>query len=168
MPTIEEILSLDKSGLVDGDGIRSMLSEHYPNLREHLTVISDDGGERGVQITVGDDGTVSTEDDTDDDVNDLISAIDAALDQADVLVDGVDPTTLPAEVQQALALTTAAGAAVDQLMVIRGIPDVENDASRSDETDAGDAGERSPEEIAAAEALAADLAETEAILARRA
>ena len=55
--------------------------------------------------------------------NDLISATDAALDQAIDLIKDTDTTTLPAEVQQALALVTSAGGSIDSAMDALGIFD---------------------------------------------
>jgi hypothetical protein len=61
--------------------------------------------------------------DPDDDPMALCAALDATLDQASGLLSGVDLTTLPAEVQQALALMTAAEATCDSMMEAMGIPD---------------------------------------------
>lgn len=58
-----------------------------------------------------------------DNPNDLISAVDASIDQAIDLLSTVDATSLPAEVQQAIALIQAADATIDGLMDILGIPD---------------------------------------------
>lgn len=58
-----------------------------------------------------------------DDPADLIAAVDASIDQAIDLLASVDPTSLPAEVQQAIALIQAADATIDGLMDILGIPD---------------------------------------------
>jgi HK97 family phage prohead protease len=61
--------------------------------------------------------------DPDEDAGTLASAVDAALDSACDLVDGTDLTSLPDNVQQALALTEAAGVAVDELLDVMGIDD---------------------------------------------
>lgn len=53
----------------------------------------------------------------------LIAGVDAAIDQAIDLFAAVDATTLPAEVQQAIALIQAADATVDELLESLGIPD---------------------------------------------
>lgn len=59
----------------------------------------------------------------------LISAVDAAIDQAIDLLADVDPTSLPAEVAQAIALIQAADATVDELLDVLGIPDPDEDAA---------------------------------------
>lgn len=66
---------------------------------------------------------------------DLIQATDASLDQATDLFDSVDITTLPAEIQQAIALVQAAGVAIDEFMDVAGIPDPDEDAADSGATD---------------------------------
>jgi hypothetical protein len=67
-----------------------------------------------------DDTSGDTEDESPDQA---IAAVDAVIDQAIALLDGVDLTTLPDEVQQALALLMAADETVDELMEDEGIPD---------------------------------------------
>ncbi len=61
----------------------------------------------------------------------LIQAFDAAIDEAIDLFATVDPTTLPAAVQQAIALVQAADTTVDELMDAAGIPDPDEDADDS-------------------------------------
>lgn len=61
--------------------------------------------------------------DTDEDPNALASAIDATLDEAIKLLATVDVTSLPPDVQQALALINAAEVASDQLLEVLGLPD---------------------------------------------
>lgn len=62
------------------------------------------------------------------DLHALVAATDAAIDQAIDLIAAVDTTTLPAEVQQAIALIQAADASVDELQDALGIPDPDEDA----------------------------------------
>jgi hypothetical protein len=64
-----------------------------------------------------------------------IASVDAVIDQAIALLQGVDTSTLPENVQQALALLTAADEAVDDLMEDQGIPDPDEDATKSVEDD---------------------------------
>ncbi len=61
--------------------------------------------------------------DSDDDAGALVSAIDAALDEASNLVDGVDLSTLPEPVAQALGILVAAETTVDELMGVMGLFD---------------------------------------------
>lgn len=67
-----------------------------------------------------------TEDDTDPGV--AAQAVDAAIDEAINLFAAVDLTSLPAEVQQAIALVQAADAAVDELLDALGVSDPDEDA----------------------------------------
>lgn len=61
------------------------------------------------------------------DVATLAASIDDSLDQAVTLLAGVDTTTLPAEVQQAILLVQAADAASDDLMGALGVYDPPDD-----------------------------------------
>jgi hypothetical protein len=61
----------------------------------------------------------------------LALAVDASLDQALELFAEVDPLTLPAEIQQAIALVVAADVAIDELLDVVGIPDPDEDAADS-------------------------------------
>jgi len=70
--------------------------------------------------------------DADDDPGELAQAVDAALDEAMPLLAAVDPTTLPEPVQQAIGLIQAAGAAVDTLLQVLGIPDPDDDDSEDE------------------------------------
>lgn len=70
----------------------------------------------------------------DEDPGALAQAVDAALDEASTLLATVDQSTLPPEVQQAIALITAAEVTVDQLLDVMGVEDPDDD-------DADDAGE---------------------------
>lgn len=65
----------------------------------------------------------ATDTDADENPNDLIAALDATLDQASVLAQTVDLSTVPPDVGQALTLVFAAEALADQLMDLYGIYD---------------------------------------------
>lgn len=67
--------------------------------------------------------------DADSDPGSLAAAVDAAIDEAIDLFAAVDQTSLPAEVQQAIALVQAADAAVDELLDVLGVPDPDEDAT---------------------------------------
>lgn len=58
----------------------------------------------------------------------LAQAVDASIDEAIDLLAAVDAASLPAEVQQAVALIQAADAAVDELLDALGVPDPDEDA----------------------------------------
>jgi hypothetical protein len=63
------------------------------------------------------------------DPKDLALAIDAAVDQALALLTDVDLTSLPDEVQRAIALVQTADAASDDLLDALGVPDPDEDGS---------------------------------------
>lgn len=65
------------------------------------------------------------------DPGETAQATDAAIDQALALLEGVDLESLPAEVQQAIALIQAADAAVDELLDALGVVDPDEDAAAS-------------------------------------
>jgi len=69
-----------------------------------------------------------TEDETPDEA---IASVDAVIDQAVALIQGVDTSSLPENVQQALALLTAADETVDDLMEDQGIPDPDEDGEKA-------------------------------------
>ena len=70
----------------------------------------------------------------------LAQATDSALDHACELLADVDPTDLPATVQEAIALVQAAGASVDELLDAMGLPDPDDmdDESAAADPDAPD------------------------------
>lgn len=61
----------------------------------------------------------------------LAQAVDAAIDEAIDLFASVDQSSLPAEVQQAIALIQAADAAVDEILDALGVADPDEDAAAS-------------------------------------
>ena len=63
----------------------------------------------------------------------LAQAADAAVDEAMALVAGVDTSTLPSNVGQALGLLTAADSALDELLEALGVYDPDEDADDSGE-----------------------------------
>lgn len=105
--------------------------------------------------------------DTEDGDNplDLIAAVDASIDQAIDLLAAVDPETLPAEVQQAIALIQAADATVDELMDVLGIPDPDEDAGASGADQAPASGATVAPESGAKSAPVAE-ADSDAVLAK--
>ena len=65
----------------------------------------------------------------------LVSAVDASLDEAMELFSTIDPLTLPPEIQQAIALVTAASVTIDAFLDVVGIADPDEDAADSGATD---------------------------------
>jgi hypothetical protein len=90
------------------------------------------GGSKAVATPADD---AETEDETPDEA---IASVDAVIDQAVALIKGVDTESLPPNVAQALALLTAADETVDELMEDQGIPDPDEDATKSVDEDEDD------------------------------
>ena len=63
----------------------------------------------------------------------MAQAVDATLDEAMALLAGVDTSTLPAEVAQAVALLVAADNAVDELLAVMGLVDPDEESETADE-----------------------------------
>lgn len=124
IPTLTEILQLKKDGFVNDEGVRALVEEHYPNMREHITLStgtrSDEeklaehvariqefaknefaDGCRAMTITIGDDGSVSTG-----------AATDAS---GAITTDGADDPTV---------LVTSIDACLDEFAVLIGDTDV--------------------------------------------
>ena len=78
------------------------------------------------------------------DPGDLAAATDATLDAAEMLLDGVDLTYVDPRVQQAVALITAAGVTVDQLMDVMGVADPDDVDDEPSEPGSVDMGEDDP------------------------
>lgn len=118
VPDVDMILRLRDANLLDEREARAMLGTILPDgLREHITVRAD---------------SPATGSDDDGDAADLAGAVDAALDEAARLLDGVDTSSLPDTVQQALALVQAAGVAVDDLLEVMGVADPDDGDHRAD------------------------------------
>lgn len=155
IPTIEEIIRLRDLHVIDEEGVRALIEEHHPHLRDHLRVVTRpaeptpvekaaqllaESGLRDMVIRIASDGTVSTDDPEgsetgsgdDDDPATLASAVDAALDEACNLFGSVDITGLPDEVQQGIALAQAAGVAVDELLDVMGVADPDDGSADGD------------------------------------
>jgi hypothetical protein len=62
----------------------------------------------------------------------LAQAVDATLDEAMGLLAGLDTSTLPAEVAQAIALLVAADNAVDELLTVMGLADPDEEPDTAD------------------------------------
>jgi hypothetical protein len=85
------------------------------------------------------------------DLTDLALAVDAAVDQALALLNDVDLTSLPEEVQRAIALIQTADAASDDLLDALGVPDPDEDtnAGSAAASDAAKAADETAAEFAA-------------------
>ncbi|TFB96531.1 MULTISPECIES: hypothetical protein [unclassified Cryobacterium] len=93
----------------------------------------------------------------------LVLGVDAALDEAIEAFASVDLSTLPAEIQQGIALVQAASVTIDEFLDVVGIPDPDENAEPAAEVEPAAAAEKSA--AAVAETKAADEAESEAVTA---
>jgi len=66
----------------------------------------------------------------------VIARVESSVSDALDLLNALDATTLPAEVQQAIALIASADTDLDELLELVGIPDADEDAEPAAETDA--------------------------------
>lgn len=147
----------------EGDGTREISEETLSAMISAEVAAAVADGKRSVTVDVADDGAVTVEEQqptiTEDSVRSMIAeaieaqsipdagsreddaaatlagAVDAALDQAAVLIDGEDTSTLSDGLRQALELVSAAGVAADALLDEMGIddPDDGDDGGRSTE-----------------------------------
>ena len=126
IPANREAVVLSAKGLKSGRRNSTADQTHLNEIARHaiaLGAVIDTEGDLSMPVPA----KSFTVKDAGDDPNAQVAAIDAALDEATSLLQGVDLTTLPAEVQQALALVTAAETVVDELMDALGIPDPDDD-----------------------------------------
>lgn len=72
--------------------------------------------------------------DVDDDPTALMQAVDAAIDEAINQVSGVDTSTLPPEIAQAISLLYAADSACDEMMAATGVDDPDDRSGAEKET----------------------------------
>lgn len=139
------VAELVRSGVItEGEG-RAMLglAGDVPVVgeqrRESIT-LNAGAGARSVTITVGADGSVTTDGDTTaptgaqggaGDTSDAISAVDGAIDAAIAYLGQVDLSAMPSEVGMAYQLLQAADVACDELMDAAGLTDYDQDAERA-------------------------------------
>lgn len=115
IPSNREAVVLDAKGLKAGARNSAADAEKLQSIHDASAAMGADcAGAKSLRLKDAD---------TDVDPAALIQATDAAIDQAIDLLAQVDPTSLPAEVQQAIALIQAADTAVDELMDVLGIED---------------------------------------------
>lgn len=94
--------------------------------------------------------TKDADTESDDDPGKLAQACDAAIDEAIDLISQVDASSLPAEVQQAIALVQAADNSIDALLAVLNVPDPDEDATDEDASDTADETAASDDELSAA------------------
>lgn len=161
IPSNREALVLSAKGLKAGARNSSADQVHLDAIARHAIALGanvatgGDDTDANPDVAAGKSATVKDADTEDAaDPAALAAATDAALDEAINLLATVDPTTLPAAVQQAIALIQAADATVDELLDALGIPDPDEDADS--------AAPEAPAAVTAAAPKAAALAAVEA------
>jgi len=127
IPSNREALVLSSKGLKAGARNSKADAEKVQGIHDHAAALGAECVGAPAKSFVRKDA--DTEDATDPAA--LIPAIDAAIDEAINLFAAVDVESLPAEVQQAIALIQAADATVDELLDALGIPDPDEDAAAS-------------------------------------
>jgi len=127
IPSNREALVLSSKGLKAGARNSKADAEKVQGIHDHAAALGADCVGAPAKSFVRKDA--DTEDATDPVA--LTTAVDAAIDEAIDLFATVDPTSLPAEVAQAIALVQAADATVDELLDALGIPDPDEDAAAS-------------------------------------
>lgn len=124
IPSNREALVLSSKGLKAGARNSASDAEKIQGVHDYA---ADLGAQCGMKSFTRKDA--DTEDAVDPGV--LAQAVDAAIDEAIDLFASVDITSLPAEVQQAIALVQAADAAVDEILDALGVADPDEDAAAS-------------------------------------
>lgn len=124
IPSNREALVLSSKGMKSGARNSKADSEKVQGIHDHAAALGADCGMKSFTSKDAD-----TEGAVDPGV--LAQAVDAAIDEAIDLFAQVDLTSLPAEVQQAIALVQAADAAVDEILDALGVSDPDEDAAAS-------------------------------------
>jgi len=133
IPSNREALVLSSKGLKAGARNSAADAEKVQGIHDHAAALGADCGVKSFSKKDAD-----TEEASDPGVT--AQAVDAAIDEAIDLFASVDITSLPAEVQQAIALVQAADAAVDELLDALGVVDPDEDAAASGAAEAPAAG----------------------------
>ena len=126
IPSNREALVLSSKGLKAGARNSKADAEKVQGIHDHAAALGADCAAPAKSFSRKD---ADTEDATDPGAT--AQAVDAAIDEAIDLFASVDITSLPAEVQQAIALVQAADAAVDELLDALGVVDPDEDAAAS-------------------------------------
>lgn len=124
IPSNREALVLSSKGLKAGARNSAADAAKVQDIHDATAALGADCGMKSFSRKDAD-----TEDATDPSVT--AQAADAAIDAAIDLFAAVDLTSLPAEVQQAVALVQAADAALDELLDALGVVDPDEDAAAS-------------------------------------
>lgn len=124
IPSNREALVLSSKGLKAGARNSASDAEKIQGIHDHAAALGADCGVKSFTRKDAD-----TEDASDPGA--LAQGVDAAIDEAIDLFASVDITSLPAEVQQAIALVQAADATVDELLDALGVEDPDEDAAAS-------------------------------------
>lgn len=150
IPSNREALVLASKGLKVGARNSAADAEHIQAIHDSAAAL----GAACATKSAAADRTKAADTEDDADPAALAQATDASLDQAIALLAGIDTTTLPAEVQQAIALVQAADATVDELLDALGLPDPDEDSDGNDTA----ASNAAPDAAKAAEGTAGETA----------
>jgi len=133
IPSNREALVLSSKGLKAGARNSAADAAKVQDIHDHAAALGADCGVKSFRKdALPEDGAA--------DPGEAAQATDASIDQALALLDGVDLTSLPAEVQQAIALIQAASVAADETLDALGVPDPDEDAAASGASEAPAAG----------------------------
>lgn len=113
-------------------------------------IIADAVTEKGTRATSMAAPSMTDDDPDEGDASSLAAATDAALDSAVYWFGKVDLSTLPDEIQQGIALTQAAGVAVDELLDAMGVDDPDDDMDNGRSEEAPEVAEDTPDTTAEA------------------
>lgn len=147
VPANREALVLASKGLKVGARNSAADAEHIQAIHDSAAAL----GAACATKSAAADRTKAADTEDDADPAALAQATDASLDQAIALLAGVDTESLPAEVQQAIALVQAADATVDELLDALGLPDPDENSDGNDTA--------APDAAKAADGTAAEFAE---------
>jgi hypothetical protein len=134
IPSNREALVLSSKGLKAGARNSAADAAKVQDIHDHAAALGADCS--GVKSIRKD----ALPEEAPGDPSESAQATDAAIDEALALLEGVDLTSLPAEVQQAIALIQAASVAADETLDALGVPDPDEDAAASGASSAPAAG----------------------------
>jgi hypothetical protein len=131
IPSNREALVLSSKALKSGARNNASDAGHIQAIHDHALALGADPKGAPAAPPKKSLNVKDADSDPDADPTAMIAGIDAALDEAQDVFSSYDLTTLPDDIQQAIALVQAAGATVDELMDVVGIPDPDEDATDS-------------------------------------
>jgi hypothetical protein len=151
IPSNREALVLASKGLKAGARNSKTDAEHLQQAHDHMVAA---GAQCAPVDAEAKDYTAAGDDDAPTDIGALAQAVDAPIDEALSLLSAFDVESLPAEVQQAIALIQAADTAADELLDALGVadPDEDTEPAAADPAAADEAAAKSA--AAEADALA--------------